>query len=256
MRANRWSVVHRLGRVLERVDERLPHGRRTTEYAGFTLVYSRRNSLVERIERWGSYEQATIDAITRALSASASRTLVDVGANIGLVSLAVLATLPDAKVYAFEPGAQQRSLLAETIRRNGLERRLELSPLALSDTAGEARFAVHPSRNAAGDGFRDTGRSGRSRLVTVETETLDAWWEKQGRPEVAVVKLDTEGSELLILRGAAVMIGRCRPVLFLEIQEENLRAYPYSAGDVRHAVESLGYSLEQLARGEFVAVPS
>ena len=227
-----------------------------TEYAGFTLVYDRRNSLVGRIKRTGSYERETVEAITGALLASDSRILLDVGANIGLISLAVLEAVPDSVVYAFEPGLRQRSFLAQTVRRNDLERRLHISSLALSDTAGPAQFAVHPSRHAAGDGFLDTGRARKARLVTVETETLDAWWEHVGRPKVAVVKLDTEGSELLVLRGATAMLEVCRPVLFLEIQDENLHVYPFGPDEVHRAVEGLGYSLQPLERGEFVARPT
>lgn len=254
--------MRRLGRSLrlrelaDRLDDRLPHARRETEYAGFVLVYGRGNSLVGRIEQVGGYEPETIEALVGALAGSESRVLVDVGANIGLVSLAALAGVPDAMVYAFEPGPHQHRLLEETIRRNRLERRLELSPLALSDTAGTADFAVHSSRHAAGDGFRDTGRGGRSRSVRVRTGTLDGWWDEHGRPAVAVVKIDTEGSELLVLRGGARMLRSCRPVLFLEIHESNLRVYPFDGDDVRREIEAMGYRLEELQETEFVARPA
>jgi FkbM family methyltransferase len=244
-----------LRQLAGRLDDWLPHGRRATEYAGFSLVHRRGNSLVARIEHEGSYEPETIGAVAGALGASKSRILVDVGANIGLVSLAVLAAVPDSTVYAFEPAPRQHGLLAETIRRNGLKDRLMLSPLALSDTAGTAAFAIHSSRHAAGDGFRDTGRAGRSRAVRVRTETLDRWWEEHGRPDVAVMKIDTEGSELLILRGGARLLATCRPALFLEIHEANLRVYPFGADDVRREVEAMGYRLEELRPTEFVARP-
>lgn len=251
-------AVARVGPVralAQHLDERLPHGRRTVEYFGATLVYRRGDPLVERNERWGGYEHETIAAISRELEATESRILLDVGANIGLISLGVLATVPGASVYAFEPGPRQRALLARTIRRNGLESRIELSALALSDSAGRADFAVHSSRHVAGDGFRDTGRAGRGRVVTVETETLDRWWDGKARPRVAVVKLDTEGSELMILRGGGAMLAQCRPVLFLEIHPVNLRVYPYGPEDVRREVERMGYRFEELSPTEFLARP-
>jgi FkbM family methyltransferase len=218
-------------------------------------VYSRRSSLVERIQTWGDYEAEITASISAELVASRTRTLLDVGANIGLVSLAVLDAVPDASIFAFEPGLHQHDLFAETIRANRLADRVTLSPLALSDRVGTARFAVHTTRHAAGDGFLDTGRAGRTRFVSVRTDTLDEWWARSGRPPVDVVKLDTEGSELLILRGASELIDRCRPVIFLEIHEENLKPYPFGPDDVRADIEDLGYELEAIGRADFVARP-
>jgi FkbM family methyltransferase len=186
---------------------------------------------------------------------SEHRTFLDVGANIGIVSLAVLAGVPDARVYAFEPAPRQHALLAATIGRNGLARSITAERLALADRAGKSSFAIHVPWLAAGDGLLDTGRSGRAKQVTVETDTLDGWWTRAGRPQVDVVKLDTEGSELLILRGAAALLEACRPTLFLEVHEQNLRPYPYGAEEVRAHVEGLGYSLEDLGHAEFVARP-
>jgi FkbM family methyltransferase len=246
----------RVRRLVEAIDDRLPHGHRTVPYCGYDVVYSRGNSLVERIRQQGTYEPGIVASIREAVAASPSRTLLDVGANIGLISLAVLAAIPESCVFAFEPGPHQQALLAETIRRNGLEGRLELSDAALSDASGTASFAVHSTKHAAGDGFLDTHRSGPARTVRVRTETVDDWWERKGRPPVGVVKLDTEGSELLILRGAAAFLDACRPTLFLEIHETNLEPYPYDAADVRAQLEGWRYVLEAVGPAEYVARPA
>jgi FkbM family methyltransferase len=251
----RTGVVRRLRPVADAIDERLPHGRRIIPYEGFELVYSRRTSVVERLVETGAYEPEVREALAAELARSRSRCLVDVGANVGLVTLAALADVPDARIFAFEPGRHQRDLLAETIRRNGLGDRISLSPFALGERPGTASFAVHSSRHAAGDGFRDTGRGGRARLTTVEVDTLDRWWERSGRPSLDVLKLDTEGSELLVLRGAEAVLAACRPVLVLEIQEENLWPYPFGAEQVREEVDRAGYELEPLTRADYLARP-
>jgi FkbM family methyltransferase len=224
-------------------------------YAGFNLVHTRRNSLVERIEAQGAYEPCTIAAVTAAVAASTTHTFVDIGANIGLISLAVLASVPDARVFAFEPGPHQHGLLAETIRRNRLAGQLTLSALALSDHAGSAPFAVHSRRHAAGDGLLDTRRAGPARSIAVDTKSLDEWWVTSGRPPIDVVKLDTEGSELMILHGATELLGDCRPTLFLEIDERNLEPYPYGPQDVHAFLSARGYELEEIEPTEFAARP-
>jgi FkbM family methyltransferase len=224
-------------------------------YHGFELVYSRRTSIVERLLATGTYEPEVTSAIVGALRGSEDPVFLDVGANIGLVSLMVLNCLPDARVYAFEPGRHQRELFAETIRRNRLAGRVVLSPLALSDSAGAATFAVHRTRHAAGDGFLDTGRGGPARFEAVEADTLDSWWRRNSAPRIDVLKLDTEGSELLVLRGARETIARCRPTLVVEVHPQNLSSYPYGPEDVFRHIEGLGYALEELTSTEFVARP-
>jgi FkbM family methyltransferase len=224
-------------------------------YQGFELVYSRRTSIVERLLTTGTYEPEVTSAIVAALRDSEDRVFVDVGANVGLVSLLVLDALPDARVYAFEPGRHQRELFAETIRRNGLSGKVELSALALSDAPGVATFAVHATRHAAGDGFLDTGRGGRARFETVDVDTLDDWWRRAFAPRIGVLKLDTEGSELLVLRGAEEAIARCRPTLVVEVHPQNIAPYPYAPEDVFRHIEGLGYVLEELTSTEFVAWP-
>lgn len=193
--------------------------------------------------------------VIAALRDSEARVFVDVGANVGLVSLAVLDALPDARIYAFEPGRHQRELFADTIRRNGLAGKVELSPLALSDSPGATSFAVHATRHAAGDGFLDTGRGGRARIETVHVDTLDACSHRTSTPHIDVIKLDAEGSELLVLRGAAEAIARCRPTLVVEVHPQNVSPYPYGPEDVFRHIEGLGYLLEELTSTEFVARP-
>ena len=180
---------------------------------------------------------------------------MDVGANIGIVSLAVLSRVPDARVFAFEPGPHQHDLFAETIARNDLHRcDLALPDGAVRPPRDEPLRRARAAARRRGR-FRDTGRSGPARFVTVDTDTLDRWWERLGRPPLDVIKLDTEGSELLVLRGAVEIVRRHRPALFLEIDERNLRPYAYGTDDVRAFLEELGYELEALGRSDFVARP-
>lgn len=242
--------------VLDAIDDRLPHGSRVLPYRGFELVHSRRDSLVERLRAQGAYEPAVVEAIVEELRLAPAQTLVDVGANIGLLSLAVLARDPQSHVFAFEPAPRQHARLAETIRRNRLETRLTLHRLAVSDRAGTTAFAVHRSRRSPGDGFLDTGRAGRARRIVVETVTLDGWWEAAGRPPVGVVKLDVEGSELLALRGAKRLLTELGPVVVLEAHPVNLRAYGWSVAEVRAELEGLSYAVEQLEETELIARPA
>jgi FkbM family methyltransferase len=228
------------------VIDRLRPFERTFSYRGFKVRYSRGTSIVERVKEEGAFEGEKTDTMIRELRDTIDPVVMDVGANIGLVSLDMLAAVPGARIFAFEPGPHQCQLFRTTIRENGLEQRIELSEVALGDREGSATFAVHATEHASGDGFFDTGRAGATRTIEVGVRTVDGWWIDAGRPAVRLLKIDTEGAELMVLRGGEGMIAHCRPLLFLEINAVNLRPYPYDASDILDWLQSHGYVLHTL----------
>lgn len=225
------------------IDQFLPYIR-TREYSGFKLYYSKGTSLIDRIEQDGSYEENVCKSIAEAIKNSKNKIFVDVGANIGLISLRLVNEIPELEIYAFEPGPHQYELFRKTIYSNELGEKIKLNSLALSNKKGKAKFATHSSEHVSGDGFYDTGRAGQAKHIEVKTDTLDNWWKRAGNPKVGVMKIDTEGAELMVLQGADVMLKSIRPVLFLEIWPPNLGSYPYNASDIFEHLVSLGYALQ------------
>lgn len=218
------------------------------KYAGFVVLYSEGTSLISSLQATSDlYEPELVAALWREIQTTNAKFFLDVGANIGLVSLAVLKKYADLRIEAFEPGQHQSRLFEATIRYNHLETRIRLHREALGDHNGETDFFVHASEHVSGDGFVDTGRAGSAKKVRVAVQRLDEWWKESGKPRIPVVKIDTEGAELLILKGAVQFLEICRPTLFLEIWPENLIHYPYESQDVLIWLSKHGYRLETLA---------
>src|SRR6266567_762554 len=198
---------------------------RSIHYKGFTLFFGRGSVIIPDVAGGRTWEKLVSERIVDALARCLGGVFVDVGANLGLTTLNVLAALPSTRVFAFEPGFRQAELLSKTISANGLTRQVTSYRVALGETAGTRLFAVHDRRFDAFDGFVDTGRAPLRRIVKVETQTLDGWWHAAHCPPVGVIKLDTEGSELWILRGAVELVARLQPIIVLEIQPANLHHY-------------------------------
>lgn len=241
-----WEAARRGVIAVSGALDRIGPQVRNTGYSGFRLFYNRGNSIIERLRREPIFEPDLCASIEEELKKKDAPVFLDIGANLGLISLYLLAKVPDLKVFAFEPGPAQAELLERTVRSNGLRSRLILAKTALSDTAGLQTFYVHPKRDMSKDGLRDTQRGEKTVKIEVEVVTLDSWWKKAGSPRIDVVKLDTEGSELLVLRGAKEFLTTVRPVLYLEIEPLNLKAYPYGAPDIYRYITSLGYALSTL----------
>jgi len=224
----------------------------TRRYLGFTLVYNRGNSLVHRLRQEPVFERELGEAMVADLTRTPGLFL-DVGSNLGLMSLFVLSKLPHQKIFAFEPGPTQRRLLTETVSRNNLDDRVEIIGRAIGASSGRQTFFVHRSADVAKDGLVDTGRSDIAERIEVEVETLDRWWAAAGKPEVSVIKVDTEGAEKLVFDGAREMITATRPAIYFEMEESNLRSYPYDAPDVLGSIARIGYGFSTLD-GEPVTV--
>lgn len=219
----------------------------STKYQGYTVFYNRGNELIRRLRREKIFEPELFGQITKDLKSVPSPRFVDVGANIGLIALSVMRDVPGVHIDAFEPGPLQRGFLERAIRENGLIGRVSVHAEALGDMSGVKKFAVHNPRDAAKDGFIETGRGAAGETILVPVMTLSEWWIKNGRPKIGVVKIDTEGAELLVLRGAREFIVEVNPIVYLEIEERNLRVYPYTAADIVNFFDEIGYEITTLS---------
>lgn len=148
-------------------------------------------------------------------------TFLDVGANVAPYSL--LSTLvDDVAAVAFEPGALARERAAANIRLNHAEQRATLVPCAVSDQDGIGRLT---SDRWATNTLVDDGYDGD--VEQVEMVSLDSYTSAGGdrssaRCEggaggrISLVKIDVEGHEPDVLRGAEATIARHRPAMIIE----------------------------------------
>jgi FkbM family methyltransferase len=130
----------------------------------------------------------------------ASDTVVDVGANVGI--FAVRQARRGARVFAFEPNPDCYRRLAKSVIENGLTDTIDIFNYAIGLTTGEGVMHVPNNQTALGSVVpRATAASGQSR--TVRITSLDLILSALGVDHVDLLKIDTEGAEVDVLRGAA-----------------------------------------------------
>lgn len=139
--------------------------------------------------------------------------VLDIGAHVG--EYAIPLTVHGHEVYAFEPNPKSADRFEHNCRRNGIE--VALSRIGLGDSAGERRFfrSTFPKlsafdRGAAtrwGAGIEETERRTVRRVDGLVGEAI---------PPPDGMKIDVEGAEFAVLRGATATVERHCPLIVLE----------------------------------------
>jgi FkbM family methyltransferase len=131
---------------------------------------------------------------------------LDVGANFGLYTLGAAAKVGGAgKVVAFEPTPASAELVRRNAALNGFSRRVEVHAVAVSDGDGTVEFSANGTscQNAISAFKPFQGSNGRLETLVVPTVALDSHFDPAFR---TVAKIDVEGAELLVLRGAPKLL--------------------------------------------------
>jgi len=157
-------------------------------------------------------------------------TVLEVGANIGAHTVALAKAVgPKGRVVAWEPQGLIHRILADNLARNGLG----WAEARRAGAGAEAGFLAVPEVDYASPsnfGELALGTAGGS---VVPVERID----DLRLSSVSLIKVDVEGMELQVLRGAAETIARCRPVLYVENDRQDRSA------DLIRCIRGFGYRL-------------
>lgn len=131
---------------------------------------------------------------------------LDVGANVGQTTHALLDAFPKAIVHAFEPVEPTFAKLRSAL---GSHPRVELHRLAMSDLSG--KMPIHVYDSSLLSSLREDAPYAKGLGVTAEVqlcrvETIDSFCASNGIDSIGLLKIDTEGNDVKVLHGARKML--------------------------------------------------
>ena len=187
------------------------------------------------------YDRDTVEVMRRVLRRDSS--CVDVGAHNGNILRTMLDLSPRGTHFAFEPLphlAARLRVAFPTVR---------VHEVALSDYAGQASF-IHVANDAAYSGLRpriyDRPDPVLQQIAVTVTRLDDVIPPEQA---LAFVKIDVEGGEFHVLRGAIETIRRCRPIVVFEGGPKSTGQYGVEPGEVYELIRGpLGGRLSTMRR--------
>lgn len=203
------------------------------------------------IFRTGTYERGTLSVIQNVLKPGDR--FVDVGANVGLMSLVAAKTIgASGRVDSFEPLPEIRRLLKLSIEQNQFAN-IFLHELALGSTPSQMTIHRHPEVNRGSASLAWTNQVNDT--LDIRLETLDRTIFDFSSQPIAMMKIDVEGWELEVLRGGVSALARePQPVLCIEFS----RLHPLQGGKPEDMIEflsKLGYLPYRLKKNKSVPSP-
>lgn len=156
----------------------------------------------------GTYEEGILDFLGKNYKGKGA--FVDVGANIGLISIFVAFKFPKATVHAFEAHPETLEIFRENLAINGLEQ-VNSHAFALGSEEAKAMIYADQEQNRGGASLLTPHANEDG--IEIQVRKLD----DLELSEIEVIKLDVEGYELEVLKGAEQTIRRDRPMLIIEV---------------------------------------
>jgi len=184
----------------------------------------------------GNYEEP--DVLKKTLRPG--MTFVDVGANIGFYSLEAARIVENGKVYAFEPIPTTYDILVKNIKVNNVKTIIPVN-MAVSDQNGKTQFFWNKRRRGDASMFKNKLASKHDALE-VDTTTLDSYFkEAVGNMDVDFIKIDVEGAEALVIKGADSLLKSSKVKILLEFCPFNLRKAGSDPFDLLSKLKNYGF---------------
>jgi len=169
--------------------------------------------------------------------------IYDIGANIGVYSLALAADSPDRRLLAIEPAPQIRAQLQANVDCNDFGDRIEIMDCGVGNDDATQKFYLSTYPELSGFDRESATRweASLAGTISVPVRRVDTIVESSPPPDA--IKVDVEGASPAVLRGARETLINYRPTLFIEVHEEGLSRE--TGAEVRELLAAVDYSVAE-----------
>lgn len=172
---------------------------------------------------------------------------LDIGANVGSHALPMASFVgKEGKVYAFEPVPWAMNRIKRNLDLNDIEN-MVLEQIALSDTTEEvemkfrASFKIGSKSGVGAEGKIDDSWWGECEQVKVSLQTLDNYVSTHQINRIDLIKLDVDGFEGKVIRGAIETLKQFKPIIIMEVAPAWTEMRGDNIKDILGQLEEIGY---------------
>jgi len=203
--------------------------------------WMRRNDNLAETLLKGVFEAAELAFVQKFLQPG--MTVLDIGAHQGLYSLvASRRVVRSGRVFSFEPSPRERRALRLNLAIN-FSRNVTVEALALGSQETTADLYVVQGNQTGCNSLRPPDVYSSTLPIRVQVTTLDQWLSQLGISSIDFIKLDVEGAELDVLKGASTFLQiRPRPMILAEVQDARTVPWGYHAKEILTFLQNAGFS--------------
>ena len=176
--------------------------------------------------------------------------ILDIGANIGIMTVMLAKRHPNATIYSFEPVPENARALEKVRKFFGLQN-VQIIQTALGDVDEDAKMITPTISNAKMQGLShiiesssENGETGD--VFPVQVQKLDNITSLQQLEKISAIKIDVENFEYYVLKGGENMLRKHRPLVFCELWNNERRDLCFEL------MKSMGYSIKIWQQGNLV----
>lgn len=199
------------------------------------------------------YDQEAVGLVANRLKKINGKVLLDVGANTGSFSL--ISKFLDCYTYAFEPQSKVCKILESNIKLNKLEKKTTIIKVALSDKKSNSKLKLKiPNSNSGLASIGEVNANDKVKFEEVKVSSIDEVVRDYNIENVDFIKIDVEGFELNVLKGALNTISNYKPELLVEYSKTYQCGY--SPLELVRLLKKINYKIEILNSEDFWCFPT
>jgi FkbM family methyltransferase len=215
------------------------------------LWFSPQSEIGKSLYYTGTFEPEELSLLRRIVKHD--DIVIDIGANMGSHAIAMAKKTVNGKVYAIEPAQSNFDLLQRNIEINHLTNIVPLRT-AVGEKSGTQEMNIYEDQ-----AFNSMLVLNRKKAVgkeIVQVLSLDDLREQEHISKIDLIKIDTEGYEMSILKGAKkILSSEKKPILIVEINEENIKPLGLNQSDVINYIVSFGYKSSPITNDDYLFIP-
>jgi len=210
---------------------------KTLGYDNYLLAFS---ILTIKTLRWRSHEEEFFYFLKIIPD---NGIVLDIGANIGVMTVQLARRLPKSQIYSFEPMPNNIRALKKVIGFYKLTN-VKVVESALGDETGEIKMVLPVINNTKMQGLSHVVEADNNadwntgELFTVPVITLDSMAELQGNTRITAIKIDVENFEYYVLKGGVELLKKHKPVIYCELWDNEKRKLSLDL------LKSIGYDVK------------